>query len=193
MRLAMQLLCRRSAIPDSGRYSHFINSLFRFEHEVSSRFSYRLAYGIVDVDRNNTDGPGGPGLYQPLFNTSQRYAGRIDTVQVRANYLLGAHQVLTAGYEFEQEHYLNISTDQNPNPVQRAYFQTNVKQRTNAVFAQDELHFFGGRLQMLAFRTFYAGESGSAGLCRRGVGIRVHKACRHLRPPTPAMLPLLIF
>ncbi len=116
---------------------------------MNSRLSYRIAYGIVDTVRNNTDGPGGPGFFQPLFNTSDRYAGRIDTVQARVNYLLGSHQVLTAGYEFEREHYLNVSTDQNPDPTQRAYNRTDARQQTNAAFAQDELRFLGGRLEIL--------------------------------------------
>jgi iron complex outermembrane receptor protein len=168
--------------PDAGRYSHFINSLFRFEDEVSSRFSYRVAYGIVDVDRNNTDGPAGPGFFQPTFNTSQRYAGRIDTVQARANYLLGSRQVLTAGYEFQQEHYLNVSTDQNPNPSQRAYFKTNAEQRTNAVFAQDELHFFGGRMQLLL-----SGRFTQANLAQpQFIGVGAFSAYTHLPSPPAA-------
>ncbi|MGA8030241.1 MAG: TonB-dependent receptor [Bryobacteraceae bacterium] len=135
--------------PDSARYAHFIDSLFRFDDEVNSRFSFRLAYAIVSSNRNNTDGPAGPGLYQPLFNTSDRYTGRIDTMQARANYLLGSHQILTAGYEFEREQYLNVASDQNPDPAQRAYSSTDARQQTNAVFAQDELRFFSGRLQVL--------------------------------------------
>lgn len=140
--------------PDAGRYSHFINSLFRFQHEITSRFSYRIAYGMVDTVRDNTDGPGGPGLFQPLFNTSDRYAGRIDTAQARANYLLGSHQTLTAGYEFQQEHYLNTSTDENPDPVQRAFYRTDARQRTNAAFAQDELRLIGNRLNVLLSARF---------------------------------------
>jgi iron complex outermembrane receptor protein len=135
--------------PDSGRYSHFINSLFRFGHQVNSRLSYRLAYGVVDAVRDNTDGPGGPGLFQPLFNTSDRYVGRIDTAQARVNYLLGSHQVVTAGYEFQQEHYLDTSTDANPDPAQRAYYRTDARQRTNSVFAQDELKLLNNRLAVL--------------------------------------------
>jgi vitamin B12 transporter len=143
--------------PDAGRYSHFIDSLFRFEHEVNPRLSYRIAYGIVDTERNNTDGPAGPNLpeyFQPLFNTSDRYAGRIDTVQARANYLLGSHQLLSGGYEFEQEHYLNVSTDQNPDRMQRAYYRTDARQRTDAVFAQDQMTGLSGRLQLLLSARF---------------------------------------
>lgn len=138
--------------PDAGRYSHFIDSLLRFEHEVNPRLSYRIAYGIVDTERNNRDGPAGPNLpeyFQPLFNTADRDAGRIDTVQARADYLLGSHQLLSGGYEFDQEHYLNVSTDQNPDPTQRAYYRTDARQRSHAVFAQDQITGLKGRLQLL--------------------------------------------
>ncbi len=135
--------------PDAGRYSHFIDSMYSLEDQASSRLSYRIAYGIVDAVRNNTNGPGGPGFFQPLYNTSDRYAGRIDTVQARVNYLFGSHQVLTAGYEFEQEHYLNIASDQNPDPAQRVYQRTSARQSTHAIFAQDELRLLNGRLEVL--------------------------------------------
>jgi len=134
--------------PDAGVYSHFVNSLFRFEHEVNSRLSYRLAYGLVSTNRNDADGPGGPG-YQSAFNTSDRYSGRVDTLQARVNYLFGSHNILTGGYEFQQEHYLEVQTDQNPDLTQRAYYSTNARQRTNAAYFQDELRFFGNRLEIL--------------------------------------------
>ncbi|MDQ2843324.1 MAG: TonB-dependent receptor, partial [Acidobacteriota bacterium] len=134
--------------PDAGVYSHFADTLLRFEHEVNSRLSYRVAFNFVDSVRNNTNGPGGPG-YQPLFNTTDRYTGRIGTLQARANYLLGSHQIVTAGYEFEQEHYLDLSTDQNPDPASRAFFRTDASQRSNAAFAQDEIRLLNGKLQVL--------------------------------------------
>jgi vitamin B12 transporter len=134
--------------PDSGVYSHFVSSLFRFEHEVNSRLSYRLAYGLVSTDRNNTNGPAGPG-YQPAFNTSDRYTGRLDTVQARLNYQLGSHNLLTAGYEFQQEHYREVSTDENPDLTQRAYYSTDARQRTNAAYFQDELRLLDNRLHVL--------------------------------------------
>ena len=134
---------------DAGVYSHFVDSLFRLEHQVNARLSYRIAYALVDSVRNNTDGPAGPGIYQPAFNTSDRYTGTIGTLQARVNYLLGSHQVLTAGYEFEQEHYIDLSTDLNPDPAQRAYFRTDARQRSNAAYAQDEIRLFDGRLAVL--------------------------------------------
>jgi iron complex outermembrane receptor protein len=137
---------------DNGEYSHFVNSLFRFEHDVNARFSYRIGYGIVDSTRNYTNGPAGPQneyTYQPNFDTADKYSGRIDTLQARANYLLGSHQTLIGGYEFQRENYGNRATDQNPDPTQRTNDNTLARQQTNAVFAQDEIRLFEGRLQVL--------------------------------------------
>jgi outer membrane receptor protein involved in Fe transport len=138
--------------PDAGRYSHFLNSFFRFEHDVNSRFSYRAAYAIVASERNNTNGPAGPVtdyVYQPAFDVSDRYSGRLDTLQLRASYLLGSHQSLTGGYEFQRENYSELATDQNPNLSQRTHTGASARQQTNALFVQDEIRLLDGRLQVL--------------------------------------------
>ena len=140
------------ADPDAGRYSHFLNSLFRFEHDVNSRFSYRVGYGIVDSERNNTNGATGPVTeydFQPAFNTADRYSGRIDTLQARASYLLGSHQSLTGGYEFQRENYSELATDQNPDSSRRTHTGTTARQQSNAVFVQDEVRLLQGRLRVL--------------------------------------------
>ncbi|MBV8828469.1 MAG: TonB-dependent receptor, partial [Acidobacteriaceae bacterium] len=136
------------ADPDAGRYSHFTNSLFRFEDEVNSRLSIRAGYSIFDAVRNNTNGPAGP-YYQPVYNTSDQYSGRIDTARGQLNYLAGQHQLLTAGYEFQRENYLDVTTDTNPDPTQHINNRTKARQQTNAAFAQDELKFAGDRLIVL--------------------------------------------
>lgn len=138
--------------PDAAHFAHFIDSLFRFEHEVNSRLSYRIGYAIVDADRNDTNGPAGPNTpfsSQQPYNTITQNAGRIDTVQARMNYLAGSHQVLTAGYEFEEEHYANTNSEQYAPPADNGYFKTTAVQRSNAVFAQDEVRLLNGRLDVL--------------------------------------------
>jgi vitamin B12 transporter len=137
---------------DAARYSHYINSLLRLDHEVTPRLSYQLAYGEVFTDRVNTDGPGGPATasyFPPFFNNADRYKGRIDTARARVNYLLGSHQIVTAGYEFSAEHYLNVATDQNPDPAQRIYQRTGDTQRFQSPFVQDEIRLLGGSLELL--------------------------------------------
>jgi iron complex outermembrane receptor protein len=137
--------------PDAGVYSHFVSALFRFEHEVNARLSYRIGYGIVNTNRTNTNGPDGPSeplAPQTTYNTSDRYAGGLNTVRARVDYIWGP-QVLTAGYEFQQEHYQEIYNGENPDPTQVQFSRTNARQRSNAGFAQDELHFLNGRLDVL--------------------------------------------
>ncbi len=134
--------------PDARINARFTDSLLRFEHEVNSRLSYRIAYAFVDSVRDNWDGPGGPGFYQPLFDTSTRYIGRIGTLQGRINYLLGSHNILTAGYEFEHESYYNLNTDLNPDAADRAYFRTDARQRSHAAFFEDQVRMLDGRLQL---------------------------------------------
>ena len=177
--------------PDYGRYSYFVNSLFRFEHDVNASFSYRIGYGIADSQRNNTNGPAGPEneyTYQPSFNTSDKYSGRVDTLQARANYLLSRQQTVTFGYEFQRENYNELATDQNPVITERTFNQTTARQQTNAVFAQDEIRLLEGRLQVLLSGRFTQvsldepGICGSGGfaVCRSGVAIaaaRVHGRC----------------
>jgi iron complex outermembrane receptor protein len=138
--------------PDDGEYSHFVNTLFRFEQDVDARLSYHIGYGIVDSVRDYTNGPGGPVneyTYQPAFNTSDQYSGRLDTLQARLNYLPDVHETLSAGYEFQRENYAELATDQNPDLSERTYDKTKARQQTNAVFAQDEIRLLQGRLQIL--------------------------------------------
>src|SRR5581483_557086 len=65
------------------------------------------------------------------------------------NYLFGAHQVWTAGYEFEQERYRNTTTDANPVLAARVNQGTFARQRDNGVFAQDEIRLLDNRLEIL--------------------------------------------
>jgi iron complex outermembrane receptor protein len=138
--------------PDAGVYGHFLDSLFRFDQQVSPHLNYRIAYSLLTTDRNNTDGPGGPATpnyFPPAFSTSDRYDGRVDTLNAAAHYLLGSRQIITAGYEFVHEHYLELSTDQNPDPTQRIYERTEAEQRFQSGYAQDEIRLLNNRLAIL--------------------------------------------
>ena len=134
---------------DAGRYSYFTYSLFHLDHQITRNLSYKIGYSLVDTVRDNRNGPAGAGFFQPAFNTSDKYSGRTDTLQARVSYLAGSHQILTAGYEFEREHYLNVTTDQNPVIFERANYRTDAHQSGNAAFAQDEIRLLDGRLQVL--------------------------------------------
>lgn len=134
--------------PDASLDSDFTSALFTLNHQVTSKLSYRIGYQASTSRRDNIDGPLGSS-FQPLFRNSDLYNGRVDTVQARADYVLGSHQILSGGYEFEREHYLNRAVDQNLDPTQQTRTRTEVSQQSSAVFAQDQIRLLDGRLQVL--------------------------------------------
>lgn len=160
--------------PDARVNGSFVNGLFHIDDQVNSRLALRFSVQSSKTHRDNDDGPGGPGLFQPLFRTSDLYDGRVDTVQARADYIAAPWQLITAGYEWEREQYANLGTDSNPNPLERTYSFISAAQKSNAAFAQDQLQLFGGRLMVLLsgrFQNFqlvrpkfYGGESPYAGI-----------------------------
>lgn len=138
--------------PDSGIYSHFLDALFRFDQEVTPSLSYRLSYSLLTTGRDNTDGPAGPitgSYFPPTYNTSDDYAGGVDEFRARLSYAAGEHNILSAGYEWTREHYLEVASDGSPDPASRIYDRTEAEQQFNAVFAQDEIRLLKSRLEIL--------------------------------------------
>lgn len=133
--------------PDSRREGRFVTTLVQWAQQVSPRFHYRLSYQNVDTERDNRNGPGGQG-YQPQFNSSSLFAGRIDTVQARADAALARWNSLSAGFEWERESYENPSRDENPDPAQRVNARASARQRNAALFVQEQIRLLGERLQI---------------------------------------------
>jgi iron complex outermembrane receptor protein len=135
--------------PDARRNGHFISGLFHIDNQLTPRLSWRVSYQSSGTHRNNIDASGGGGFFQPSFRTSDLYDGRIDTLQTRVDYIATPWQLITAGYEWEREHYENFGTDANPDPSQRTYSLISTVQRSNAAFAQDQLQLLRGRFLVL--------------------------------------------
>ncbi|MGQ9917101.1 MAG: TonB-dependent receptor [Bryobacteraceae bacterium] len=133
--------------PDSRREGRFVTTLVQWAQQAAPRFHYRLSYQNVDTHRDNRNGPGGQG-YQPRFNSSSLFAGRIDTVQARADVAAARWNALSAGLEWEREFYENPSADENPDPAQRVNARASAHQRSLAVFVQDQLRLLHERLQI---------------------------------------------
>ena len=133
--------------PDYFRTSTFISTLVGLDHQVSPLLSYKITYQALLTDRNTVNGPLGEG-YQPLYRNSSQFNGRIDTLQGRVNFLASGHQLLTAGYEFEREHFDSPASDQNPDPAFRVNSNTQGSQRSNSFDAQDQIRLFQDRLQL---------------------------------------------
>jgi vitamin B12 transporter len=140
--------------PDYTRAARFVDAALILNGQASPSLDYSVSYQLVSNGRRYGNGPAGVD-YQPDGNTRSLYDGRIQTVDAQFHYTLGRFNLLSGGYEFENENYANDNTDQS-NPA--AANAVNVTQRSQSVFAQDQMRFFGDRLQISgAFRAqFFA-------------------------------------
>jgi iron complex outermembrane receptor protein len=159
--------------PDNRRDSNYLTVAVIFDQRINDAFGYRASYQRVNTNRRFSDGPGGV-LFEPLFNSSSDFDGRIDTFNLQADARLGSHNLLAAGYEFEREQYIERDRDQNPDPTMRLNAGTDVSQRSNAFFIQDQFRALENRFQVsAAFRLqsfdltqpeFFGGTSVYSGL-----------------------------
>jgi vitamin B12 transporter len=143
--------------PDNRRDSNYLTFALIFNQRINEVFGYRASYQRVNTNRQFGDGPGGV-LFEPLFNSISNSDGRIDTFNLQADASLGSHNLLAIGYEFERERYIGRNRDENPDSALRANSGTDVRQRSNTFFIQDQLRALENRLQVsAAFRlqSFY--------------------------------------
>ena len=127
--------------PDSTRAGRFFMGALRFNIRPSDNFGFTAQYQDLSTTRDYGDGPAGPGS-QPAGDNLSKYLGRIQTANARVDASLGRFQHLDAGYEFEDEDFQNRLL---PPPPSTTFF-TNVSQRSNSIFAQDQIRLDGGRL-----------------------------------------------
>jgi len=135
--------------PDSTRAARFVSAALILNGQASPALDYSVSYQLISNGRRYGDGPAGVD-YQPAGNTRALYDGRIQTMDAQVHYRLARFNLLSGGYEFENETFAYDSTDQS-NPA--AASAVNVTQRSQSVFAQDQMQFLGDRLQISgAFR-----------------------------------------
>lgn len=132
--------------PDSTRTGKFFTGGLKFVIRPSERLSFTAQYQNVRTTRDYGDGPAGPGDFQPTGTNLSQYVGSIQTVTARVDASLGRYQHFDAGYEFESEDFQNAL--QPPPPTQN--FFSDISQRSNALFAQDQIKLLDGRLQFAA-------------------------------------------
>jgi vitamin B12 transporter len=133
--------------PDARRAANFISALGTYNQRVNEWASFRISYQGFISNRDNRDGPAGP-RFQPQFSNSNEFDGRIDTLQARTDFRLGRYNFVTAGYEFEREHYDNHTMDANPNVAMRTDAREILNQNSNAVWFQDQVRLVNDRLQL---------------------------------------------
>ncbi|HET7286967.1 MAG TPA: TonB-dependent receptor, partial [Pyrinomonadaceae bacterium] len=134
--------------PDQGRRNRLLVGSGRFSQVVSDTVSYSVAYQRVSSDRRNYNGP----AVDPRFTSFVPFGdfefqninnGDVDTVDGRVNFYFSKSNLLTAGFEFERESLFQSST-----PSFTFLNNTTDRQRTFAVFGQDQLSFLDDRLRL---------------------------------------------
>jgi vitamin B12 transporter len=126
--------------PFNREATRFFTGSMMFTQRVNEDISYRASYQHLTTDRKYR--------YRGGFTPSNNVDGNVDTFNLRSDFKLGQYNLLSAGYEFEQEAYTNINLDRTFNILTNSRFS--VKQRSNSVFIQDQLFFFDKRLQLSA-------------------------------------------
>lgn len=133
--------------PDNRRASGFISAMATFTQRLNRAASLRAAYQGMSTRRDSRDGPAGI-RYEPMFNSSNQFNGRIDIAEARIDIQAGRWQLISAGYEFERENYESITADANPDAAQRVNARSEVTQQSHALFAQDQLRLLRDRLHI---------------------------------------------
>ncbi len=133
--------------PDGRRMYTFLSGLMTFQHQIGSDLSYHVSYQGLNTSRPSIDGPAGPGQFEPASISRSQFDGHTKTLQLRSDYRAGAHNLVSLGYEFEDEQYFSF------NDGNRSNF-TDLRERSQAVYGQDQINLFDGRLQFtVAART----------------------------------------
>ncbi len=131
--------------PDQRRVSSFLATAIALQHQLTPDSSYRLAYQFVETNSSFQDGPAGPNLYDPAFGNDGRFDGQTHTFQARTDHRAGTRNLVTVGYEFEDEMFLNFNTDQSPAPVES---RVDIDQASHAIFAQNQIRLLEGSLHV---------------------------------------------
>lgn len=134
--------------PDQGRRNRLLVGSARLTQRVNEMFSYTLAYQRVSSRRRNYNGPRLDPRYASFspfgdFEYNNTFNGATDTFDARANFRLGRFNLATAGFEFERE-----SIFQQAIPSFSPVNNTTDRQRTFAVFGQDQILLLDERLQI---------------------------------------------
>ncbi|HEY0377062.1 MAG TPA: TonB-dependent receptor [Pyrinomonadaceae bacterium] len=134
--------------PDQGRRNRLLVGSVRLSQRVNEIFSYTVAYQHVSSRRRNYNGP----LVDPRFSSFFPFGdfefnstnnGSTETLDARANFRLGRANLLTAGTEYERETFSQQSI-----PSFSLLNGTTDRQRTFALFGQDQIFLLGDRLQI---------------------------------------------
>lgn len=134
--------------PDEGRRNRLLVGAVKLTHEINQRLSYSVAFQRVSSQRRNYNGS----RIDPQFAAFYPFGdfefinvnkGTTDTIDARLNAQLARSNLATFGFEYERE-----SLFQQAIPSFSAFNNTTDRQRTFAIFGQDQISLFDDRLQL---------------------------------------------
>jgi vitamin B12 transporter len=134
---------------DNRRDSNYLTVAMILNQQINDAFGYRASYQRVNTNRQFSDGPSGA-RFEPAFNSFSNFDGRIDTFNLQADARVGQYSLLTVGYEFERERYIGRNRDENTDPLFRTDAGTEVEQRSNSFFIQNQWRALENRFQVAA-------------------------------------------
>jgi iron complex outermembrane receptor protein len=134
--------------PDEGRRNRLLVGSLKLSQQINGRVSYSLAYQRVSSHRRNYNGSGiDPqfAAFYPFrdFEFINVNKGTTDTFDARLNVQLAQSNLATIGSEYERE-----SLFQQAIPSFSAFNNTTDRQRTFAIFGQDQISLLANRLQL---------------------------------------------
>ncbi|MGI8654231.1 MAG: TonB-dependent receptor [Pyrinomonadaceae bacterium] len=135
--------------PDNSQADRFFSGALVFTQRPREEFGYTVSYQGLVTRRTNSNGPGGFGAFaQPFGGGTSRanFDGNIQTLNGRTDFRLGRFNFVNAGYEFENETFLNRSFSNNL----ASSSTVDTSQRSSTFFAQDQLRLMEDRLQLSA-------------------------------------------
>jgi iron complex outermembrane receptor protein len=136
--------------PDAARATRFFSGALIFAHRPTANFGYTISYQGNRTDGAFYDGPAGTG-FEPFGTTRADFDGHADTLNARVDFRLGRANLITAGYEFERERFINRSSSI---PTFGQDYLVDVAERSHSFFIQDQVRLLQDRLQLsAAFRT----------------------------------------
>ncbi len=132
--------------PDNSQSDRFFSGALVFTQRPIEEFGYTISYQGLATRRRNRNSSAGTS-FQPFGgSTESNFDGNIQTLNARTDFRLGRFNFINAGYEFENENFLNRSFPVNP----ASNSMVDVTQRSNTFFAQDQLRLLDERLQLSA-------------------------------------------
>ncbi len=135
-----------SSDPDFARAARFFSGALVFTQRPTDKFSYTISYQGNRHNGTFRDGPGGTTGFGPFGNTRNELNGRAHTLNARTDFQLGRAQLITAGYEFEREQFINNSFPESPADNSAVA----VTERSHSFFVQDQIRLLADRLQLSA-------------------------------------------